>query len=225
MAIVNHIAYSNLTTEILDAAFAYAGGKLASLHSEAGTIPTTTIGGFLIYDGDGQTDLVGFFGVGGNNYRCLVGAYAPDGSTAFGGAYAAASENVRVVATKTAVAIMSVDSNGVSKMGIVFTADNNNDICCVVCGADAQTLANPAVVPRDALYTQKIQYNATTSTDFGSTALSLIPVPSFDGSAKYLPNVAFAHAVQYVVDGSVTLGNGLWYSLGGSWYLADESES
>lgn len=224
MAIVNVSGWSQLTATVFDAAFAHAGGTLATIHADVGAA-SGTVTGFIFFVGDGTTNRIAGFAIGGANAKCFVNARSQSSGNDFGGSAAKASDNVRIVATKSAVAVTNIDANGVSKMGIIFTTDNNGNLCCVLCGDDLQTLANPAIVPRDSLYTSKIQYVATTNNEFGATALALIPVPSFDGSAKYLPACAFAHAVQYLIDGSVTLGNQFWYSIGGSWYILDEQES
>lgn len=225
MALVNLVSWGSVTKSLLDAAFAHAGGKLATIHAEAGDYYSTSIGGFHFYVGEGTSgNNIAAVALGGSNDRFFVGAKADDAGNAFGGVYSQASTNIRIVATKAAVAVMNVDANGVSKMGIVFTTDNNSDLCCVVIGDSLNTLANPAIVPRDPLYTTKIQYEATTSNAFGATSLSLIPVPSFDGSAKFLPNASFAHAAQYIVDGEVTLDGLRYYCIGGSWWLKDTIE-
>lgn len=223
MALVRTVGWSLLTTQVLDEAFEYAGGTLATLHTEVGAA-SGTVTGFVFYVGEGTTNRIAGFAIGGSSNKCFVNARAQSAGSDFGGSYAKASDNVRVVATKSCVAVTNVDADSVSKMGIVFTTDSNGNLCCVLCGADAQTLANPAVVPRDALYTAKVTYPASTSNAFGATALSKIPVPSYDGNARYLPKALFAHATQYQIDGPVLL-NSLtkFYCIGGSWFL-DDSE-
>lgn len=222
MALVRSVAWGSLTKAILDEAFEFAGGKLATIHAESGAV-SGYVGGWILYVGDGTDNRIAGFALGGSSDRCYVNANAND-STTVGSGYSWASTNVRVVATKHAVAIMNIDANGCSKMGVVITTDSNNDLCCVVCGSDAQTLANPAVVPRDLMYTAKVQYMASTATNFGATALSKIPVPSFDGNARWLPNVCFAHATQYQVDGSVMLNQKTrFYCVGGSWFINDDN--
>jgi hypothetical protein len=137
--------------------------------------------------------------------------------------------HITIAATKTAVSLMSKQSSGAPTTACCIIAKDNMGNYVLVQQDDganwnAYTLNNPAVLPRDALYTAIIQYGATTSTAFGATALSKIPVPSYDGNAKYLPSVAFAHATQYQVDGSVLLnGTQRFYCIGGSWFL-DDSE-
>ena len=223
MALVNVFGWNQLSTAAIDAAFTYAGGTLATIHAETGAA-SGTVDGFVFYVGEGTTNRIAGFAIDRASNKCFVNARAQSAGSDFGGSYAKASNNVRVVATKSCVAVTNVDADGVSKMGIVFTTDSNGNLCTVLCGADAQTLANPAVVPRDALYTSKVQYVATSNTDFGSTALSFIPVPSFDGSSKFLPKVLFANATQYVVDGYVKLNDDAkFYCIGGSWFLDDNT--
>lgn len=225
MALVRLLSWGSVTKAYLDEAFTYAGGTLATIHTEIGTYYDTSVNGFRFYVGAGTSgNNIAAVALGGSSDRFMVGAKAEDAGSYFGCIYSQASTNIRIVATKAAVAVMNVDVNGVSKMGIVFTTDNNGDLCCIVCGSDLNTLANPAVVPRDSLYVSKVQYYATTSADFGCTALSYIPVPSYDGSSKYLPYVAFAHAAQYIVDASVTINDdSKFYSIGGSWFLDDNT--
>ena len=223
MALVNVFGWNQLSTAAIDAAFTYAGGTLATIHAETGAA-SGTVTGYIFYVGSGTTNRIAGFAIGGSSNKCFVNARAQSSGADFGGSASKASDNVRIIATKSAVAIMNIDANGVSKMGVVLSTDNNGNLCAIVCGADQQTLANPAVVPRDALYTSKVQYVATSNTDFGSTALSFIPVPSFDGSSKFLPKVLFANATQYVVDGSVKLNDDAkFYCVGGSWFLDDNT--
>ena len=223
MALVRTVGWSLLTTQVLDEAFEYAGGTLATLHTDVGAA-SGTVTGFIFYVGEGTANRIAGFAIGGSSDKCFVNARAQSSGSDFGGSYAKASDNVRVVATRSSVAVTNVDGDGASKMGIVFTTDSNGNLCTVLCGDDAQTLANPAVVPRDALYTTKVTYPASTSNSFGATALSKIPVPSFDGNARYLPDVLFAHATQYQIDGSVLLNGVKYFSIGGSWFITDSEE-
>ena len=225
MALVRLLQWGSVTKAYLDEAFTYAGGTLATIHAESGTFYDSFVNGWLFYVGAGTTgNNICAVALGGSNDKFFVGVKADDSGLAIIGAASYSSTNIRIVATKKSVAITNVDANGCSKMGVVFTTDNNGDLCCVTVGGDSATLANPAIVPRDPLYLTKVQYQATTSTDFGCTALSYIPVPSYDGSSKYLPYVAFAHATQYVVDASVTINDdSKFYSIGGSWFLDDNT--
>jgi hypothetical protein len=160
-----------------------------------------------------------------------------EGGDGFLDAYASASVHLKrswglyitIVATKSAIALLSkAAASAPSYCGCVITKDNTGNYVLVqqADGSrwDLYTLNNPAIMPRNALYTAITKYGATTSTAFGSTALSKMPVPTYDGNAKYLPSVAFAHATQYQIDGSVLLnGTQKFYCIGGSWFL-DDSE-
>lgn len=160
-----------------------------------------------------------------------------DGGDGFLSAYASASVYltrswglyITIVATRTAVAFMSKGATGAPTIACCIITKDNTDNYVLIQQADGSrwglyTLNNPAIMPRNALYTAITQYGATTSTAFGATALSKMPVPTYDGNAKYLPSVAFAHATQYPVDGSVMLnGTQKFYCIGGSWFL-DDSE-
>ena len=220
MALVQTTTWANLTQAMLNNAFTYAGGTLATIHAETGAAPGTTVTGWCFYVGEGTTSQIGAFAIGGSSNKCFASALSAAGS-AFGGSAGKASDTVRVVATKTAVAIMNPDANGVSKMGLVISKDNAGALCSVVIGADSATLDDPAVVPWNAAYTTKIQYMVSASRDFNCTSIAKIPVPSFDGTARYLPSVSFAAATQFCEDGKVTLNNLTYYNLGGAWFLRD----
>ena len=220
MATVQTLAWGSVTKAILDEALTTAG--LTGLHAESNAVPGTFVTGWNFHTGEGTTDnLVAWFGLGGGSDRCYTGASG--GAAEIGANYGWASTNVRIVATGSAFAIMNIDANGASKIGTIITKDNAGSLCCITCGADAQSLNSPAVVPWDAQYTAKIQYAATASNAFGCTSLAYIPVPSFDGTAKYLPTVCFAHAVQHTTDGKLSLNNVPYYNLGGAWFLRDSA--
>lgn len=215
MALVRTVTMATLASTLTEA-FEYAGGKLAQLTATA--VTDSGSAGATIFDGDKKVADVRKSGV----YNYVVAAFS-DNSHSFG-IYQETTTAVKVIATKSAVAITAPDSNGVSKIGIIISTDNNNNFCCVTETVQNANLANPAVVPQDSQYTTAILYSGTTSMAFGSTALAKIPVPSFDGNARWLPNVCFAHATQYLVDGSVTLnGTQKFYCIGGSWFI-DDSE-
>jgi hypothetical protein len=125
----------------------------------------------------------------------------------------------KIVATKLGIAIVKETGTTTYTAGIV-SLDNTGSVTAIIKGG---TLENPQVVPRSEQYIAT-NYPATTTTAFGCTALSKIPVPTYDGNAKYLPSVSFAHATQYQIDGSVLLnGTQKFYCIGGSWFL-DDSE-
>lgn len=225
MPFIRNFTYSAAAMQAaLDDALAYAGGKFAEeLHTASGTIPGTTVGDCVfLYEGPHTANLLMWFGIGGSNLRCSTGAYA-DASHPFGSQkMSPPSGNVRVAAVKHAVAVSLLDADGnCADEATVITADSTGAFCCVTTGADGGGFQSPAIVPRDSLYTVKTVYSSTTDTDFGCTALSMLPVPSFDGSAKYLPDVLFAQAGQLSGDGTVLLNGERFYALGGSWYLRD----
>lgn len=225
MALVRSIGNSSFSGAVLasllepvQAALAYAG-----FNDLTAAVSGSSDKQLDVYTGEGSTNdslLVRIYNTGGDGY--IIGR--ANGSVAttnlHWGLY------IKIVATKHAVAFASsLTSNPLSTVCAVITKDNNGDYVVVVNSLNTGSLASPYVIPRSTDYSALISYDATTSNAFGATALSLIPVPSFDGSAKYLPACAFAHAVQYLIDGSVTLGNQVWYSIGGSWYILDEQES
>lgn len=213
-----------------DGALAYAG--LTGMHAEAGAHPGTTIDAILIYSGEGTTgNLLASFALGGSGSRCFCGVSPNGGPTMYGASEGWHSTNVKIVATSTAIALMNPDANGVSKIGVLLTKDmaaSTTDASKRVVGltptSAGANLASPAVVPVDPLYSSVVNYSATTSLAFGCTTLAKIPAPSFDGTARYLDTVLFAHAAQYAVDGAVTLNNIRYYSIGGAWLLRDIEE-
>lgn len=222
MALVIQSNKANAVSDIATA-LEYAGGALADLTVESGTDCQGMTGAAIIKDG---THTIASVCIGDNNYgNFSAHAYASD-SVHFGYYGGYSQKNVlKVVATKSAVAFINPPSSGQTILALIITTDNNGDYCCVVkTGSSVSNLNDPTIIPRDSRYTAEIKYIASTSTVFGCTALSKIPVPTYDGSAKYLPNVAFAHATQYQVDGSVMLnGTQKFYCIGGSWYI-DDSE-
>lgn len=218
-------------TDILngtDGALAYAG--LTTMHAEAGAIGN--VGAVWIYNGAGtEGNYLAAFALGGSSDRCFVRLSSDGGTSLIGTEESWHSTNIKVIATRHAVAITNPDSYGVSKIGLVITqdraadtADTSKRVVGLTVTAAGKNLADPAVVPVDPLYTTAISYTATTSLAFGCTTLAKIPTPTFDGTARYLDTVCFAHAAQFTVDGSVTLNNVKYYSIGGSWYLRDTEE-
>lgn len=202
-----------MTKTMVQEAFTYAGGTLGTIHVEGDGSGATN--GFQFYLGAGTDTEIARFKMDDN--VCSVVAYSGNAS---GGGSGSANGNIRVVATKSAVAICSTDNSGVSSSGLIFTLDNVGNV--VMVASVTTNLYNPAVVPRNTLYSAAVQYGASTSTAFGATALSKIPVPTFDGNAKWLPKVCFAHATQYIVDGSVILNDSRrYYCIGGSWFIDD----
>jgi hypothetical protein len=164
--------------------------------------------------------LFGFkFGGGAYGQVCCR---ASDGQSATGEFVADTRHNdtvFKIVATKLGIAIVKATGTTTYTAGIV-SLDNTGSVTAIIKGG---TLENPQVVPRSEQYIAT-NYPATTTTAFGCTALSKIPVPTYDGNAKYLPSVSFAHATQYQIDGSVLLnGTQKFYCIGGSWFL-DDSE-
>ena len=120
-----------------------------------------------------------------------------------------------IIATQYGIFIIkSVDATSVSV--VILSIDNHNEFVSVV---SADPLSNPVVVPRNEAYTSAISYPASKSTLFGCTSLSYIPVPTYDGQPHYLPNLAYANATQYVMNGPVMMGNKIWYCIGGAFYL------
>ena len=212
-------------------AFAYAG--LTGVHAESGNFPGTGYSGVTIHGGEGTTsNLVASFAFDTIADLLFFVCVSPDGGTTrYGTNESYHSTSVKIIATKTAVAIMNPDSNGISKIGLIITkdkaadsADTSKRIVGMTVTAANKNLADPAVVPVDPLYSALVSYTATTSLAFGCTTLAKIPAPTFNGTARYLDTVCFAHAAQYAVDGAVTLNNVRYYSIGGSWYLRDTEE-
>lgn len=162
------------------------------------------------------------FKFGGGGYG-QIACRASDGQTHAGEILANTRYNdtvFKIVATKFGIAIVKAIGTATYSAGVV-SLDNSGDAVSMLAGG---SLNNPQIVPRSEQYTT-IQYPATTSAAFGCTALSKIPVPTYDGNARYLPNVAFAHASQHQEDGSAILNNNQkYYCIGGSWYLDDSEE-
>lgn len=204
-------------------ALVYAG--LTGLHAEGGTVPGTFVDSVNIYNGTGTTgNFLACFALGGSTDKAFVRASSDGGTHLFGTDESWHGTTIKVIATKSAVAITNIDGDNISKIGLVIAKDNSDNICCVLPTVASSNFANPAVVPLDALYTTSVTLNATTSIGFGSTSLSKIPVPSFDGSAKFMPDVSFALSAQQIVDSEVTLDGLRYYMIGGSLWLKDTIE-
>ncbi|MBQ3940689.1 MAG: hypothetical protein II723_06205 [Oscillospiraceae bacterium] len=225
MPFIRNLIYdTDAVQAALDDALAYAGGRFAEeLHTAAGTMPGTNIDGCLfLYEGPDTSNRILFFGIGGSTLRCAVGAYAEKSRVFSTQKTSPPSVSLRIAATKYGIALSLLDADGnCADEAIVITRDSTGAFCCLMTGADGGGFDSPAVVPRDSLYTAKICYSSSTDTDFGCTALSLLPVPSSDGTAKYLPDLLFAQAGQIAGDGTVLLNGERFYVLGGSWYLRD----
>lgn len=225
MAFLRDLPYSAAGLQAaLDDALAYAGGRFAEeLHTAAGTIPGTSIEGCIfLYEGPHTADLLMLFGIGGSNLRCVTGAYADPQHLFASTRTDPPSLNVRVIATKSAVAVSLLDTDGnCEDEATVVTLDSAGSFCCVTTGSNGAGFESPAVVPRTGLYTEKVVYPGVTETAFHCIALSMLPVPVFDGQARYLPDVLFAHAGQLTGDGAVLLGESRFYALGGCWYLRE----
>lgn len=227
MALVRKLKYQALTLDMLNEALQYVGGKVANIVAVTGDAPGTQMSGFRFYIGDNssESNLIAWYAGKSNTTTsygtvCEAGA-SSNGSDRYGCSVASVSDTITIVATKFAFAITNIDSSGVSRMGLIITTDDQNDYCCVTVGGNVQTLSNPYIVPRNPLYTSAITYGATTSVEFGCTSLALLPVPTYGSQARWIPNVAFASSTQFVTDGPVALQTTLWYTIGGSWYLAD----
>ena len=217
----NPLSDLSVMKEPLEEALAFCGGALATLKVDiSGSGSTVHI---YIYDGESRTSentLVEFWSTGNNGFitgaaNSTVAVQAPFGLYA------------RIVATKSGLAIISGADAAVGQCGLVLSLDNDdNPVSVVTAGtySSAMTFETPTVVPRDDAYTAAVVYAATANTTFGCTSLAKVPVPSYDGSAKYLPGLCFAHSTQYRVDGSVTLNNVKYYSIGGVLFLRDTEE-
>ena len=158
------------------------------------------------------------FKFGGGTYG-QIACRASDGQTYAGEILADTRYNdtvFKVVATKSSIAIVKSIGTTTYSAGVVSVDSSDSVVSILASGA----LSNPQIIPRSDQYTT-VNYQAVTSTAFGCTALSMIPVPTYDGEAKYLQDVAFAHATQYIVDGSVSLNGTKYYSIGGSWFMRD----
>lgn len=223
MAFVRTLDWGAVTEDIINAAFAHVGGTISTLHASWGAA-YGNVNGWNIYIGEGTTNKIGHFMIGGSSTTFWYLASA-NSSIGAGGNCTRGSNTIRIVATKSAVSFTNIDTNGVSKAGVLFTTDNKGDLCSVVTSSNTATLDTPAIVPRSESYVSVITYNAQTSTSFGTTALSLIPVPTFDDDARYLPNVAFAHSAQMITDGTATFNGSKWYVVGGSWLMKDPDET
>ena len=222
MALIRNVGISGLVSAISEA-ISHCTGALALLTVESGAMPPdSSKTGALIKSGN---QIVAFAWISDTDYGgVMFGACSSAGNNFYLLAPYAQKNTLRVVATKKALSISNYDANGVSQYGVAISTDNNGDLCSIVETTANVGLSNPSVVPVDAEYTTEIKYQATSSTAFGSTALSYIPVPSYDGSSKYLPYVAFAHATQYMIDASVIINDdSKFYSIGGSWFLDDNT--
>lgn len=221
MAIVIQSNKANMVSDIATA-LEYAGGKIADLTVESGTDCQGMTGAAIIKDG---THTIASVCIGDNNYgNFSAHAFASD-SVHFGYYGGYSQKNVlKVVATKSAVAFINPPASGQTILALIITTDNKEGYCCVVkTGSSVANLNDPTIVPRSAAYTAEIKYTATANFSFGCTSLAKIPVPSYDGTAKYLPDVCFAHATQYSVDGSVMLnGTQKFYCIGGTWFIDDK---
>lgn len=225
MPFIRNITYSGAAMQAaVNDALAYAGGAFAAeLHTGLGTIPGTNIENCLfVHEGPHTVNPLMWFGIGGGTLRCSTGAYS-DATHPFGSQkLSPPSWNVRVIATKCGIAVSLLDADGnCADEATVIARDSTGAFCCLTTGADGGGFESPAVVPRDSLYTVQTVYHSTTDLNFGCTALSLLPVPTLDGSAKHLPDLLFAQAAQLAGDGSVLLNGEQYYALGGSWYLRD----
>ena len=219
MALIRKVGMSGLVSALQEA-FTFAGGTLGTLTVESGTTPTENKTGALIKNG---TATIAYAWITEGDYGAvLFGACSSAGNNFYVYTPYAQKNALRVIATRTAVAVTNYDANNVSQYALVITTDSNGDLCCLVETAENVGLKNPTVVPVDAEYTMEVKYPAETSTSFGSTALAKIPVPTFNGNARWLPYVFFAHATQYQEDGSVLLNSlSRFYNIGGSWFLDD----
>lgn len=125
-----------------------------------------------------------------------------------------------IVATKYGIGILRCENLAAFRCGVI-TQDNHGEFVIVQAGDTGRSsqLINPGVIARNESYTSVIQYPASTSEAFGCTSLSYIPVPTYDGTPHYLPNMAYANATQYKVNGPVLMGQKIWYCFGGAFYL------
>lgn len=225
MAFLRDFPYSGAALQnALDDALAYAGGRFAAeLHTAEGMIPGTNIGGCIfLYEGPHTANLLIFFGIGGSNLRCATGAYSDPEHLFASTRTDPPALNVRVIATKKGIAVSLLDADGnCADEATAVTVDSEGSFCCVTTGSDGAGFVNPAVVPRNGFYTEKVIYPGVTETAFHCTAISMLPVPVTDGQARYLPDLLFAHAGQLTGDGTVLLGDERFCVIGGSWYLRE----
>ena len=204
---------------ILNAALEYAGGEFAEKLKVA-YVPSSTSGeGFvmLYYKDDEPTTsnyLFGFIAFGGT-YGQIAANYTDTGNgirveTRYEDTVA------NIVATKHGIAIYKGIGSQTVSVGIL-TLDNHGEFVAVLSGPPN---SNPVVMPRNDSYVTT-QYPAATSTAFGCTSLSYIPVPTYDGTPHYLPQLAYANATQYIMNGPVLMGSKIWYCIAGAFYLYD----
>lgn len=209
--------------EVFNAALNYAGGEFSS-KLKAVYIPggdNLWFVGFVdkSVDSPAPSDILLGHHYGENAYGVIC-SYAYTGGAeikAYGSYY---DTKFDIVATKYGIGILRSENLVAFRAG-VLTLDNHGEFVSVLSGSADRTsqLVNPYVIPRKVEYTTTVTYPASTTTSFGCTSLSYIPVPTYDGSPHYLPNMAYANATQYMVNGPVLMGQKIWYCFGGAFYL------
>lgn len=202
---------------ILNDALEYAGGVFAE-RLKVAYVPNGAEGFVMFYFKEDEPTisnyLFGFIAFGGT-YGQVASNYTDSGN--------GIRVNTRVddtvanvVATKHGIAIYKGDGLQTTSVGIL-ALDNHGEFVTVMSGPPN---SNPTIVPRNDSYTNT-QYPAATSTYFGCTSLSYIPVPTYDGTPHYFPQLAYANATQYIVTGPVLMGRKIWYCIAGAFYLYD----
>ena len=124
-------------------------------------------------------------------------------------------DTLNIVATHSGISVYK-STGATSVATFVIALDNHGQLVTVAAGG---TLASPYVLPVNDASLTNIQYPASKSALFGCTSLSYIPVPTFDGQPHYLPELAYANATQYIMNGPVLMGSKIWYCIGGAFYL------
>lgn len=223
MALVRSLL--NATTDQIASTFneilEYAGGDFAS-RLKFSYIQADSIAYGCFYNNDvtpSTTNYIFGFKFGGGGYgQVCARAADTDSSTVFQEYLASTRYNddtFNIVATKYGIAIYKSIGNVPITAG-VLTMNNLGEFVSVI--ADTP-LSNPIVIPRNPAYISAIRYPSVASSAFGLTSLSYVPVPTYDGTPRWLPNLAYANATQYVMNGPVLMDRKIWYCIGGAFYL------
>lgn len=208
---------------IFNAALEYAGGDFAErlkVH-ETEEVSSSWFTGFYDKETESPDETNFVFGyLYGYNANGGIAAKAHDGEGYFISPCSYYDTKFIIVATKYGIGLLRCENLSAFRCGVI-TQDNYGEFVIVHSGdaGRASQLINPTVIARNESYTNAIEYPASTSEAFGCTSLSYIPVPTYDGTPHYLPNMAYANATQYKVNGPVLMGQKIWYCFGGAFYL------